>query len=201
MKSDLTQIRDVISSVPSLSFRACREIYLLNLRHELLHRLPNSVHRRGLAILRGIPHIDDGDEIVAIGTGKDGFQQGGIEGTDPERGEPLILRGQHEVRGDDGGIDLGPILPVIPPHPSIGGTTPDGEKQRSAVVGSSCPLDGLQCLRVGDGPYVNGLLVDGRGGDSTGGEDAVDEVLGDGLRGEGAAGVTAEEEGGKVHDY
>lgn len=46
---------------------------------------------------------------------------------------------------------------------------------------------------------MDGLLVDGRGGDSAGGEDAVDGFLRNGLRGEGAAGVAGVEEGGKVH--
>ena len=48
---------------------------------------------------------------------------------------------------------------------------------------------------------MDGLLVDGRGGDSAGGEDAVDGVLGNGLRGERAAGVAAVEDGCEVHGY
>lgn len=39
---------------------------------------------------------------------------------------------------------------------------------------------------------MDGLLVDGRGGDSAGGEDAVDGFLRNGLRGEGAAGVAGD---------
>ena len=150
-------------------------------------------------MLRGIAHIDDSDELVSIGTGEDRFQQGGVEGTDPQRGEPLVLRGQHEVRGDDGGIDLGPILPVIPPHPRLGRTASNGQKQRSAVVGAGGSFDGLQGIQIGDCPYVDGLFVDGRGGDSAGFKDAVDGLRGDGAGGEGAAGVAAVEKGGEVH--
>ena len=46
---------------------------------------------------------------------------------------------------------------------------------------------------------MDGLLVDGRGGDSAGGEDAVDGFLRNGLRGEGAAGVAGVEEMREIH--
>ena len=48
---------------------------------------------------------------------------------------------------------------------------------------------------------MDGVLVDGRGGDSAGIEDAVDGFLSNGLRGEGAAGVAAVEDGREVHGY
>ena len=99
---------------------------LLDLRHELPHWLPDPMHRRGLTVFRGIAHVDDGDEFIAFGPREDGLQEGGVEGTDPERGKPLILRGQHEVSGDDGSIDLSPILPVVSPHPGIGRLAPNG---------------------------------------------------------------------------
>ena len=172
---------------------------LLDPRHELPHRLSDSMHRRWPAVLRGIAHVDDGDEVVPIGTGENGLQQRRIEGPDPQRGEPLILRGKHQVSGDDGGIDLGAVLPVIAPHPRLGRTAPDGQEKGRIVVGTGGCFDGLQRLRVGDGPYVDGLLVDGRGGYSSGFEDAVDGFPRDGLRGEGAAGVAGVEEGGEVH--
>ena len=46
---------------------------------------------------------------------------------------------------------------------------------------------------------MDGLLVNGRGGDSAGGEDAADKVLSDGSREEGASGVSFLENGGEVH--
>lgn len=46
---------------------------------------------------------------------------------------------------------------------------------------------------------MDGLLVDGRRGDSAGFEDAVDELRGNRLRGEGTTGVAGLDEGGKVH--
>ena len=46
---------------------------------------------------------------------------------------------------------------------------------------------------------MDGLLVDGRGGESAGFEDAVDGFLRNGSRGEGATGVAAVEKGGDVH--
>ncbi len=64
--------------------------------------------RRGPAVLRGVAHIDNGGEVVSIGAGENGLQQRRIEGPNPERVELLILRGQHQVSGDDGGIDLRP---------------------------------------------------------------------------------------------
>lgn len=172
-----------------MSSRACREIHLLNFRHEILHRLSDSMHRRGLAVLRGVAHIDDGDQFVPIGTGENGLQQGWVEGSDPERGEPLVLRGQHEIGGDDGRIDLGSVLAVIAADPRLGRTTAYGQEKGRAVVGAGGRFDRLQRLRVGDGPYVDGLLVDGRGGEAGGGEDAVDGFPRDGVGGEGAAGV------------
>lgn len=48
---------------------------------------------------------------------------------------------------------------------------------------------------------MDGLLIDGRRGDSAGGEDAVDGFPRNGLRGEGAAGVAAVEYGREVHGY
>ncbi len=180
-------------------FERGREIYLLDLRHEFLHRLSDTMHRRRLAILRKIPHIDDGDEFVSICIGEDGFQQSRIEGTYPERGEPLILRSKHQVCGDDGGIDLGAVLAVVAADPGISGAAPDGKKKRGAVVGPRRCFDGLQRVRSGDGPYVDRLLVDSRGGDSAGGEDAIDEVLFNGLRREGTAGVAAVEDDLEVH--
>lgn len=46
---------------------------------------------------------------------------------------------------------------------------------------------------------MDGLLVDGRGGNSAGFEDAVDGLRCDGAGGEGAAGVAGVDEGGEVH--
>ena len=46
---------------------------------------------------------------------------------------------------------------------------------------------------------MDGLLVDGRGGESAGFEDAVDGFLRNGSRGEGAAGVASLESGEEVH--
>ena len=157
------------------------------------------MHWRGLAVPRGVAHVDDGDELVPIGTGQDRLQQGGIEGTDPERGEALVLRGQHEVGGDDGSIDLGPILPVIPPHPRLGRLTSDGQEKGRTIVGTGGVFDGLQHVRGGDCPYMDGLLIDGRRRNPPGLEDAVDGLPLDGSRGEGAAGVARVEDGGEVH--
>ena len=157
------------------------------------------MHRRGPAVLRGEAHIDEGDKLVAIGTGKNGLQQRRIEGPDPQRGEPLILRGQHQVRGDDGGIDLGAVLPVVAPHPRLSGTASDGQEKGRTVVGTRRCLDGLQRARVGDGPYVNGLLVDGRGGKAGGFEDTIHLLLIDGIRQERTARVAALDKRGKVH--
>ena len=46
---------------------------------------------------------------------------------------------------------------------------------------------------------MDGLFIDGRGGDAGGFEDTVDGFLRNGLRGEGAAGVAAIENRGEIH--
>lgn len=46
---------------------------------------------------------------------------------------------------------------------------------------------------------MDGLFVDGRGGESAGFEDAVDGLLRNGARGERAAGVAGLEKGGEIH--
>ena len=157
------------------------------------------MHWRGLAVPRGVAHVDDGDELVPIDTGQQRLQQGGVEGTDPKRSKALILRGQHEVGGDDGGIDFRPILPVVPPHPRLVRTASDGQEKGRTIVGTGGVFDGLQHIRGGDCPYMDGLLIDGRRRDPPGLEDALDGLPLNGSRGEGAAGVATVEEGGEVH--
>ena len=147
------------------------------------------MHRGGGAVGSGIAHIDHRDQFVAVGPGEDSSQPGGVEGADPKSREAFVLRREHQVGGDDGGIDLGAVFSVVAADPGVGGATADDQEQWGAVVGARDALDGLQRVGTGDGPDMDRLLVHGRGRDPPGFQDPVDLLLLDSPRRERPAGI------------
>ena len=149
--------------------------------------------------LSRIPHINHRDQLVPLRTGQEAGQEGGVEGADPEGREAFVFGGEHEVGGDDGGIDLGAVLVVVAADPGIGRTAAYDEDQRRTVVRARDAPDGLQRARVGYGPYMDGLPIHRRGRNPARLQDPVDLLLLHRLRRERPARITVLNEGGKVH--
>ena len=124
------------------------------------------MHRRGCAPLGRIPYVNHRHQLIPFSAGEDARQPSRIEGAHPEGRQTLVLSGEHQVGGDDGGVDLGAVLAVVAADPGIGGATADDQEERCTVVGARDALDGVQGIRVGDRPYMDGLLVHGRGRDT-----------------------------------
>ena len=173
--------------------------HLLHLRHKLLHRDAGSVHRGGSAVLSRIADVNHRDQLIALGAGENPGQACGIKGTHPERGQAFVFGGEHQVGGDDGGIDLGSVFGVVAADPGGGGAAADDQEQGRAVVGARDALDGLQRVGAGDGPYMDRLLVHGRGRDAAGFQDPVDLLLLDRPRRERPAGVSVLNDGIEFH--
>ena len=114
-----------------------------NPRHQLPYRFPFAMHGRRLAIWRGVSDVDHGEQFIPVGGREEVAQQGGVEGADPKGGEAFVLGGEHQVGGDDGGIDLGAVLAVVTTDPGIGRTATHDQDQRGAIVGPGNALDGL----------------------------------------------------------
>ena len=157
------------------------------------------MHRGGSTLAGGIPHVNHCNELIAICAWKDALQKGGIEGANPQGRQALVLGGEHQVGGDDGGIDLGAVLAIVAADPGVGGAAANNQEERRAVVGARDALDGLQRAGVGDGPYMDGLLVHGRGRNAAGFQNAVDLLLLDCTRHERPAGVSVLYDGIEFH--
>ena len=151
--------------------------------------------------LRRIAYINHRNQFIPFRGGEEAGQEGGVEGADPEGREAFVFGGEHEVGGDDGGIDLGAILVVVAADPGIGRTAADDEDQRRAVVRARDAPDGRQHARVGYGPYMDGLPIHRRGRNPARLQDPVDLLLLHRLRRERPAGIPVLDEGGKVHGY
>ena len=81
------------------------------------------MHRRGNAILGGVPNVDHRNQLVAV-------RNAGSKGSNPKHRQVLVLCSQHQISGDDGGIDLTAVLPVVAADPSLIQPAPNGEKKR-----------------------------------------------------------------------
>ena len=173
--------------------------FSVNLRHKLLHRKPGAVHRGGGAPLGRVADVDHRHQLIPFRTGEDARKPGRVKRAHPEGRQALVFGGEHEVSGDDGGIDLGAVLVVVAADPGIGRTAADDQLHRRAIVGARDPLDGLQRAGVGDGPYMDRLLVHGRRRDTAGLQDAVDLLLLHRPRRERPAGVSVLDEGCEFH--
>lgn len=171
----------------------------VNPRHKLPHLHPVPVHRGGGAPLSRIPHVDHRNQLIPFRAGEDARKAGGIEGPNPEGRQALVLGGEHQVCCNNSGIDLGAVMVVVAADPGIGRTAADDQEERRAVVGARDALDGLQRAGVGDSPYMDGLLVHGRGRDAAGLQDAVDLLLLHRPRRERPAGVSVLDDGIEFH--
>ena len=135
------------------------------------------MHRGGGAPLGWVPHVDHRNQVVAVRAGQKLSKASRIKRPHPQGRQALVLGGEHQVGGDNGGVDLGAFLAVVAADPGIRRAAADDQEHRRAVVGARDTLDGLQRAGVGDGPYMDGLLVHGRGRYTTGFQDAVDLLL------------------------
>ena len=149
------------------------------------------MHGRRLAVWRGVSDVDHGDHFIPVGVREEVAQQGGVEGADPKGGEAFVFGGEHQVGGDDGGIGLGAVLAVVTTDPGIGRTAAHDQDQRGAIVGPGNALDGLQRIRIGEGPDMDRLLVHRRRRNPTGFQDPVHDFLLRVTRSKRTAGVSS----------
>jgi len=168
-------------------------------RHQLPYRLSLTVHGRRLAVRSGVTHVDHGNQFISIRFGKESFQQGRVKGADPEGGQTFILGGEHQVGGDDGGIDLGAVLAVVAADPGIGGAVTDHQDQWRPVVRAGNTLDGLQRIWMGKRPDMNRLLVHRRRRNPTGFQDPFDLPRLNFLCRKGTAGIPVLNNGIEIH--
>ena len=73
--------------------------------------------RRGETLLGRVADGEERDEIIVRHCGECFLQLRCVEVSDPCRAEALVVDGEHDVRRDDGGVDIGEVAFIIGAHP------------------------------------------------------------------------------------
>ena len=109
--------KGTVARIASCNSPLFPSVSYLQYLHDVYGAFTLLVARGGDTLFGRIADGEDGDEIIVCHCGECFLQLRCVEVSDSCRAEAFVVDGKHDVRRDDGGVDIGEVAFIIGAHP------------------------------------------------------------------------------------